>query len=420
MRKKLTNNLGLKLLALFVSTALWFISININDPVSQDSYNVRVQLKNTNSMTSAGKYLEVVDDSDYIKVNVRGTRTALSAFSADNIIATADIDEMVGEDKVPIKLTTTKLSDKIESIKSDREYVTIRTENIEKHQFPIAVSVQNEPAEGYILGQTSTNQNIVIVSGPKSVVDQVVRAEVEINVDNVNSDVNVSLPIRLYDADDKVVDAGKLTMSINEVTTNASILQTKSLPISCVVKGTVLDGYVLGEDVLCTPSEVTVAGKPGILKNIDSVVIKDAVDITGNDRNIVAHAKLTDYLPDGVTVMGDEVSSDVEIEVSIQKESEVEITIPLERVHFVNVPEEDNLEIDDEEDIVLTVYGQKDLVNSLKSTDVAVMIDVEAYMDKQEINELKKGTVYMPLTVTLPDKLHLNKTYRVKVDITKE
>ncbi len=87
MKEKLTNNLGLKILALLFSVVLWIIAININDPVSQDNYSITVQLTNTNSLAAAGKYMEVVDDSDHIRVTVRGTRTALSAFSSKDIVA---------------------------------------------------------------------------------------------------------------------------------------------------------------------------------------------------------------------------------------------------------------------------------------------------------------------------------------------
>ena len=46
MAKKLTNNLGLKILAVLIASLLWLIAININDPVGQQTYTVNVQMVN--------------------------------------------------------------------------------------------------------------------------------------------------------------------------------------------------------------------------------------------------------------------------------------------------------------------------------------------------------------------------------------
>ena len=51
MAKKLTNNLGLKILAVLIAGLLWLIAININDPVSQQTYSVQVQILNAGIIT---------------------------------------------------------------------------------------------------------------------------------------------------------------------------------------------------------------------------------------------------------------------------------------------------------------------------------------------------------------------------------
>ena len=39
MKKSLTNNLGLKLLAFFIATMLWLIVVNIDDPYTKQTYS---------------------------------------------------------------------------------------------------------------------------------------------------------------------------------------------------------------------------------------------------------------------------------------------------------------------------------------------------------------------------------------------
>ncbi len=114
MRQKLTNNLGLKILAFVFSIALWFISLNINDPVTSDNYKVKVQLQNVSEMNYAGKYVEVLDGSDQVEVTVRGTRSALASFSSAYIVATADVTKMDENNRVPIEVSVTRGEDHLE------------------------------------------------------------------------------------------------------------------------------------------------------------------------------------------------------------------------------------------------------------------------------------------------------------------
>ena len=64
MKDKVTNNLKLKIIAVLFAIGLWMISININDPYQSKDYSVSVQLLNVNNLTGAGKYVEVINDSD--------------------------------------------------------------------------------------------------------------------------------------------------------------------------------------------------------------------------------------------------------------------------------------------------------------------------------------------------------------------
>ena len=177
MKEKLTNNLSLKIVAVLISTMLWLISININDPYQSKDYTVTVQLQNINIMTNAGKYVEVAQKSDEISVRVRGSRSVMDTFTASNIVAVADLNELDEKNRIPIKLTTTKTDgNKIERLHADQEYVIVTVEDLHKIQKRIEVVTKNIPQEGYILGKTTTEQNALSISGPESLVNTVGKA----------------------------------------------------------------------------------------------------------------------------------------------------------------------------------------------------------------------------------------------------
>ena len=148
MKEKLSHNLKLKIVAVLIAAGLWMISININDPYQSKDYSVIVQLQNMNIMTAAGKFVEVVGNTDEISVRVRGNRSVMEAFTGSNIVATADIKEMDENNRIPIRLSTVKtVGNKIESLRANEEYLTVKIENILRVQKNIEIETKNEPAE---------------------------------------------------------------------------------------------------------------------------------------------------------------------------------------------------------------------------------------------------------------------------------
>ena len=170
MKKKLTNNLGLKILAVLFSVVIWFIVVNINDPVDKTVFrNVPVEILNAEAVTNQGKVYEILDDTDVIDVTVWAKRSILDALGKENVIATADMQEINFMDTmVRIKLSTNKYNDKLENITSPTENMLISIEDMRRGQFLITTVATGEPAEGYILGNVNSDQNLVVISGPES------------------------------------------------------------------------------------------------------------------------------------------------------------------------------------------------------------------------------------------------------------
>ena len=302
MAKRLTHNLGLKILAVLIAALLWLIAININDPVSQQTYSVTVQMNNMNTLTDNNKYVEVLENSDNIRVTVRAARSVLSELSDKNIIATADANKLTEGDYIPIELSCTRNGISADDLKADKDYVRVNVENIKRRQLPISVEVQGEPAENYMLNSTSTAQNAVSISGPESIINTVSTVSVEIDITNASADVNISLPIHLYDSQGKEIIDKRITKNISDVSTTASIWLIKGVPIEYGYTGVPADGYEVDGNIGSTISYINIAGKPGTVKNIQKISIEDALDISGATRNVEEIIDIRKFLPDGVII----------------------------------------------------------------------------------------------------------------------
>lgn len=319
MAKKLTNNLGLKILALLVSTILWFIAININDPISQQSFSVNVQIENLDKLENSGKYVEVKPGTDTAKVTVFATRSDLKNINERAFTAIADVDNFNEEDgTVPI---TVKLNKPYDDMKIDENFskVQLFVENIRRRQLPISVVVQGEPGENYMLGGTGTAQNAVMLSGPESLISSVNSVSVDIDIEGATSDVNISLPIHLYDANGKEISDSRINQSISNVSTTANILLIKGLPIEYSYVGEPAEGYQVVGNLQAGINYITVAGKASVLKNISKIDINDALDITGANASVESYIDLRKRLPEGITFANPEDETRTSVSIRINR-----------------------------------------------------------------------------------------------------
>lgn len=422
MKEKTTKNLKLKIVAVLFAAGLWMISININDPYQSKDYTVTVQLLNMNGMNSAGKYVEVVNNSDVISVRVRGNRSVMDSFGVSNITATADLNKMDENNRVPINLSTIKTSgSKIESIRSNNTYVEVKVEDIVRIQKKLEVITKNEPAEGYILGKVSTEQNALKISGPESAVAMVDKAVVNFDLANATEDVSMLLPVELYDAEGNRIQDNRLTTSIREVQCVANILTTKLVPVVATVKGEVAKGYGYTEVILCEPSTVLVAAKATQLRGLKQLELADAVELQGATKDVVTMVELREYLPENVILADSGFDGKVEVTAKVDKTFTTEIELEAKQIQIVNIPEGIKAEYIDEDKVYpIEVSGFVSTEDDFEPKDVKAKVNVLGYMTVENILELPAGTYTMDVTLELPEGVWTKDMLQTEIKITKK
>ncbi len=425
MKKKLTTNLGLKILAVLFSVIIWFIVVNINDPVDKTIFrNVPVEILNADAVTGQGKVYEILDETDVIDVTVWAKRSILDTLGKENIIATADMQEINFMDTmVRIKLATNKYNDKLENISSSTENMLISIEDMKREQFLITTVAMGEPAEGFILGSVSSDQNLVSLSGPESLVSKVERAEVSVDVAGLSQDIRTDASVRLYDAENNLIEDKNLKKSLDQVKVNIEILQTKRVPLLFSVSGVPAEGYALTGEIESTPSTVLVAGKGNAIKNISQIEIPNTVlNVAGLSRNLTATVELKKYLPEGITIAENDFDGKVDVTVNIQKEITSEVTVVPGDIIVSGVPEGLVCELGEieEEELVLKVKGLPTAMEGLEDAVIIAQVDVAAYMEKHSLQELAIGEHMMNLQLVLPEGIYQSEELPLTVVVQNE
>ena len=419
MKDIITKNLKLKIIAVLFAAGLWMISININDPYQSKDYSVVVQLLNMNVMTGAGKYVEVMNHTDEITVRVRGNRSVMDTFVTGNILATADLNEMDENNRIPIKLSTVKTSgSKIESIRSNSAYLEVSVENVRKVQKKLEVVTKNAPEEGYILGKISTEQNALKISGPESAVAMVDKAVVNFDLSNASEDVSMILPVELYDAQGNKINDSRLTTSIGEVQCVATILATKEIPVVFSVKGNAEKGYKYTGEVQKNPGTIKVAAKASVLKGLKKLEVKDVLDVEKAKGNVQLTVDVKEYLPENVILADRSFDGKVEATAIVEETFTQDITITKDQLLLVNIPERIKAEVKNpEEEMVITVTGFVSAASALEENGIKVKVDVLSYMNENGLMDLEPGEYEMEVKYELPENVWTEEKVQTEIII---
>ena len=106
MKKGLMNNWGLKILSFLLAVMLWLIVVNIDDPVTTQTFNnIPVAVTNAEVLAATNQTYQIEDGTQNVSVTVRAKRSVLNKIKADNIKATADMKELTLQTQIPHKKT---------------------------------------------------------------------------------------------------------------------------------------------------------------------------------------------------------------------------------------------------------------------------------------------------------------------------
>ncbi|MBQ7767153.1 MAG: hypothetical protein IJ397_09945 [Lachnospiraceae bacterium] len=426
MKKKIMNNLDLKILALLFSVILWLIVVNIDDPVKTVQFSgVEVQIMNAEELEAQGKVYDILDNTGEITVTVKGRRSIVEDIAKENITAVADMKDLTSMDTLSIEVTSNKYANELDDIKSDKENVRLSIEDLKKVQKVIEVKVTGEPDDGYITGALTTTMNQIYLEGPESLINKISYAQAQINVDGVKANVSSSVPIKLYDALGKEINDERISMNIDTVSVNQEILMTKEVPVEYRIGGKPAEGYALTGVVESDVQTVLIAGRKTVLDEVNSIVIPEsALNVEGLQNSLEVRIKLQDYLPGNVIFVEDNMNGFTKINVEVQKETFVTISFSKSEVTVENLPEgyyadvlADGNYLTNQETI-LKVYGLASVLEEFDADNAKPRVDMAAYMLQNSLTELSPGVYNITPDFGLPEGAYIKDNFKIQIRIS--
>ena len=394
LKMSLTNNIGLKFLAVLIALVLWLAIVNVNDPEKTITVsNIPISVTNESAITSRDMVYNVKSEQ-YLNITVSGKRSIVSNLSAEDFRATASLKELSKVNSIPVDVTTknASLGRKITIVKQSAQTILVDVENVEEKDFTdLVVEYTGKVADGYVAGLSSMSTDEVTVKAPTSIIDKIKKVAVRCSLDGTNTNISKKCPVILYDKNDKEIKSDEIELSDKKIRVNVNVLRAKQVPISTINKdelGKPADGYVV-DDVILSSDSITVYGSEESLDSIESLDIQDDIDVSDAKGDVTQNIDVTGKLPKGLSVSGE---STITVKVVIKKLITRTFEYDASEVSLNDLSSDLDVQLVTKK-VKVTLQGEEEVISQLTKDDMAISAD---------LGKVKEGTTTVHVDVAVP------------------
>ncbi len=376
----LTNNIGIKIIALLSAAILWLTVININDPdKTVVIYNIPITITDTEVLTEQNMVYDT-GISYTVNVSVQGKRSIVSTLDEGDFRATASLKELSKVNSLPVDVVVKDASKarKVTITKQSVKTINLNIEQIKQKEYDLEVEFDGNLANGYSIGQYTLYKNQITVDAPNSVLKKIDYAAVVCDVSGIHDDINgADCRVVLYDENHKKISLKKnnITLSNKIVKIDVDILKGIEIPITPLTKDNIgspaKDCRVT--KVTMSQKTVTVLGNPEEVDQLKKIDISSMIDISSESRSVTKEIDISSLFPESVTLAsGNIITVDIEIERYINKS----VTVPAQEIQLIHADEDYDISIVSKK-ISIQLYGQETKLRSLDAKDLKVTVDMQ-------------------------------------------
>jgi YbbR domain-containing protein len=264
------RHLGLKALSLGIAVLLWMIIAG--DQTVERGLRVPLEL------TQFPEGLELqAEPPALVDVRVRGSSDALSRVGAGDIVAVLDLrGARPGRRLFQLTPETVRTPFGVEVVQIAPSTLVFVFEPTAVKRLPITVTVEGDPAPGYVVGTKTTDPPTVEITGPESAVKQATEAVTEpVSIVGAIADVAEAVTVGLLDPALRVKGARTATAKVQvrlgprERTVRNRPLRLRDLPPNLTAQATPTD------------VDIVVRGTREGLAQLDTEEVVPFVDLKG-------------------------------------------------------------------------------------------------------------------------------------------
>ena len=363
-------NIRTLLLALVLGFAVWMSAVTAADPDETRSLlTVPIEI--------IGQDPSLIITNDIpasVEVSLRAPHSVWEQLTTQENAVRAILDLSTlsaGEHELPIQILISVRP--VQIIFVNPATVTFELEPLAVQTLPVSLTLSGQPAIGYQAGEVTIEPTEVIISGPQSLVDQVARVRVFINLDEVRETIEQAMQIEIVD--EKNIPLEGITINPESVHINIPLSQRggfRDVAVKVVVHGQVAAGYRL-ENISVFPPVITVfAEEPELVSELPGVVDTQPLELQDAKQDITTRLALN--LPENVTIVGTEGAQTVQVQVAISP-IQTSVTLPNIPIKLIGLSDALAAQISPQT-VDVIISGPLPVLEVLTPQDITVTVDV--------------------------------------------
>ena len=397
----LSNNLGLKIIAVLFAIFLWWTVVNIDDPIQTKKYVVDVTVTNPQIIEVEGKSFQVDENSKQVTVTVEARRKVIEEIKVTNIIATADMRERQ-DSSVPVRVSITGFEGAYVSAKAYPQNIQVNVEKTQEKEFPITAVVRGKVRDGYVVAETTVSPQTVEISGPESIVKKISKVVAQVDVSGLAASRDITTTLIYYDAADNEIKQTYLTSSCDAtgVDVHVKVWKTKIVNITFDTSGVKAASGYLFNGIEYEPKTIEIAANSEMLNELTKFEIPAEALMRNNmkeSEKVVLD--ISQYLPEGV-ILVDQNATSVAVEIMIEQIGTKNFSIPVRSIRVDGLKETFQLAFGPEQSVAIVFTGRSEHLSTLTDDGFVASIDLTEYVEPGEylvpvvISEQPEGCTY--------------------------
>ena len=246
--------------------------------------------------------------------------------------------------------------------------ITVDVAELYSKSVPIRGERSGTPAEGYVVGEMTYDQDSITVSGEQLAVANISHALVTVDVSGATESFSIVTEFQLIDYNGDVIENSTFRTSVETVEVNVPILMIKELPL--VVDFIESPGSTL-DDVTVTidPQTITVSGDSRSIGRLDNVTLTEI-----NLSNLAGDTSFTVPIP--VPSGSTSVSGETEATITIQfKDTVATQTFETTNISYINEPQGSTVTVVSKT-LEVTLRGSSEELETLSGYNIRVVGDL--------------------------------------------
>jgi len=377
--------------ALFCAICLWVYVVTVvtpdDDVIIED---IPITFAGENILRNENNLILTNRSARTVSVTFHGSRVLLKQLEEEksSITAVMDVSMFTSErdysSGYDVIFPASLQDGRIQMVECTPKTVQFTVERLASKNVNVKGLYDGTLAADHVIGDLVYNQDVIKVSGPTALVEQVSHAQVLVGGKDLSRTTTKEVPVTLIDKNGEPLRSADLALSATDIQVTVPVYLRKELDITV----SPIYGAAATPDnteIMIVPGSVTVLGDPEVLTDMT------ALNLGTLDLSAVLSEETIEYeIPatNGILLPDDTTKAFVHVSFEGLQMAPFEV----HTVELANVNE--NLEASWEDPgIVVTLRGPTALLQSLKESSVHIRADLSDYRDP--------GLFTVPVSVTV-------------------